>query len=76
MDCCNFYEDSVFVETCTNPFVNNTDNICVCPEGRAGENCEGCKSMTATIILQNELSFLLQWWTVVVFWIQLMGQLS
>ena len=39
-DCCNFYNNSMCVDECPSPFLNNTDHVCVCPVGTTGNNCE------------------------------------
>ena len=39
-DCCNYYNSGTCVAECPSPFVENSDSICVCPEGLTGSNCE------------------------------------
>ena len=47
--CCNFYEDSMCVESCTNPAFVVIDNICDCPVGTLGDNCENCELKVALV---------------------------
>ena len=39
-ECCNFYNNGMCVDECPSPFVGNTDHVCVCQDGRTGDNCE------------------------------------
>ena len=48
-ECCNFYNNSVCVDECPGPFLPNSDNICVCPVGKTGENCEDGEFETAVV---------------------------
>ena len=42
------------VESCTNPFLPNSDCVCVCPVGTTGHNCEDSE---LNIFLEQEVIF-------------------
>ena len=52
-DCCNFYSSGTCVAECPSSFVNNSNSICVCPEGLTGSNCEDSKYDSFLLTINN-----------------------